>query len=283
MTDNESPSTVFGVAARIHAAVPHLSESMARIAELLLQNPEAALTLSVNELAVQTKTSAATVTRFCQLLGYPGYPALRMSAAADVGRSNLVEPWTHEAGQSFDASAPPTRIVRDVFAAHLSVLQTAVDLLDVDALDRVAVAISKSRHVDLYGVGGSAMTATSLRLRLYRIGVNAHVWTETHLGLTSAALLTEDCVAIALSTSGQTRETLEMISLAERRGALTVALTSDPRSPVAEAAAIRIQTCPSADHLNPGELASQAAQLFVVNLLYLLVAHHAHDRAELAL
>ena len=272
-----------GVGARIRAAAPHLSRSMARIAEFLGESPEAVVNLSINELAAEARTSAATVTRFCQLLGYAGYPAMRMSAAADLGRSNAAESWSREVGQAFDPEAPPAEIVRDLLSAQLAVLQTSVDLLDVDAVQRVAEAVAGSRHVDIYGVGGSGVTAVSLQHRLYRIGINAHGWTEAHLGLASAALLGEGCVAIALSNSGQTRETLELVSLAGERGAFTVALTSDPLSPVAQAARVHIQTCPSGEHPQPGELAAQSAQLFVINLLYLLVARCDHGRAERAL
>lgn len=256
---------------------------MTKVAHLLLERPEVVFELSINELAVEAQTSAATVTRLCQVLGYSGYPALRMSAAADVGRSNTVDTWVRDAGRVFNPSDTPRDIARDLLAAQLSVLQTAVDLLDIDTLDRVAVAIAGSRHVDLFGVGGSGMTALSLQRRLYRIAVNAHVWTEAHLGLASAALLDRDCMAIALSNSGQTQDTLDMISLARSRGAFTVAMTSDPLSPVAEAAEVHIQTCPSGDVLNPGELAAQPTQLFVVNLLYLLVARCDHDRAAEAI
>lgn len=285
MTGSESSPSVatLGVAARIRAAAPHLSRSMTRIAEFLAENPESVLNLSINELAGEARTSAATVTRFCQLLGYSGYPALRMSAAADLGRSNAAETWSAEVGQPFDPEASVGEIVRGLLGAQLTVLQTAVDLLDVEAVERVAAAITASRHVDVYGVGGSGITAISLQQRLYRIGINAHAWTETHLGLASAALLDESCLAIALSNSGQTRETLELVSLARKRGAFTVALTSDPMSPVAEAAEVHIQTCPSGDYLNPGELAAQSAQLFVINLLYLLVARRDHARAARAL
>lgn len=285
MSTSEPPlsGATLGVSARIRAATPHLSHSMTRIARFLVEQPEAVLTLSISELAGQVGTSAATVTRFCQLLGYSGYPALRMSAAADAGRSSATESWLREAGHTFDPDHTAGQIVRDLLAAQLAVLQTAVDLLDVAAVERVANRISASRHVDVYGMGGSGVMAVGLQQRLYRIGVNAHVWVEAHLGLASAALLGEGSVAIALSNSGQTSETLELISLARQCGAFTVALTSDPRSPIARAAEVQIQTCPSGHYLNPGELAAQSAQQFVINLLYLLVARVDHDRAMRAL
>jgi DNA-binding MurR/RpiR family transcriptional regulator len=269
--------------ARVRAAMPHLSKSMLRIAQFLTTNPQAVLDLPVDELAVAAQTSAATVTRFCQLLGYSGYRALRISAAADAGRSTLVEPWTREAGQMFDPRDSPADIVRNLLAARLSVLQAAVDLLDVAAVERVAKAARLSRHIDIYGVGGSGMAAVSLQRSLYRIGLNAHAWTEVHLGLASAALLDRQCLAVALSNSGKTRETAEMVSLARKRGALSVALTSDPLSLVAQAAEVHIQTSPSDDYLQPGELAAQAGQLFAIHALYMLAARDDPGRAERAL
>jgi DNA-binding MurR/RpiR family transcriptional regulator len=255
---------------------------MARIAQVLSERPEAVFDLSINELASAAETSAATVTRFCQLLGYAGYPALRVSVAADVGRSKASDLWARGASRVFDPDDSSSEIIRDLLAAQLDVLQTAVDLLDVKAMERAAEAILKSRHVDIYGVGGSGHAARDLQLRLYSMGINAHAFTELHFGLTSAALLTGDCVAVALSSSGVTIDTLDMISLARRRGAFTIGMTTDPLSPVAQAVEAHIQTAPSREYFSHRGLAALSGQLFATELLYLLVARGDHDRAEKA-
>ena len=75
--------------------------------------------------------------------------------------------------------------------------------------------------------------AAELQARLYRIGINAHAWSEVHVGLTSAALLGDASVAIAISNTGRTEETIEMLALAKSSGAYAVAVTSDPASPMA--------------------------------------------------
>ena len=75
--------------------------------------------------------------------------------------------------------------------------------------------------------------AAELQARLYRIGVNAHAWREVHDGLTSAVLLDQESVAIGISNTGRTIETIEMLAQAKATGALTVALTSSQDSPLA--------------------------------------------------
>src|SRR5687768_3688087 len=62
-----------GVASRIQALLPEMPAAIARVAEYILKNPQAPLTLSIGDLAEEAGTAAATVTRFCRMIGYAGY------------------------------------------------------------------------------------------------------------------------------------------------------------------------------------------------------------------
>ncbi len=157
-------------------------------------------------------------------------------------------------------------------------LQTTAGLLDLPAAMRVARTIVKSKHVDVYGVGGSALTALETEARLYRIGINVHTWAEVHNGLTSAAILDKKCVAIGISNTGRTEETIEMLALAKASGAYTVAITGNPDSPLARLAdEVLIAAAPDG-YLKPADLSARHCQLFVVDLLYLLIAQSNFDR-----
>ncbi|MBO0871026.1 MAG: MurR/RpiR family transcriptional regulator [Micromonosporaceae bacterium] len=251
---------------------------MAKIGQLLVDNPTLPLDLSITELAERAGTSAATVTRFCRLIGYSGYLPLRVAAAADHGRSSAQPTWEHFIGRTFDPTQPPADVLRALLTVHVDALRSTADLIDLVLLQRVAAAIATSRHTDIYGIGGSGLVAMAIQERLYRIGINAHAWTEVHLGLTSSALLDEETVAIAISNTGRTNETIEMLALAASRGAFTVALSSDPGSPLAEVADVHVSNYAPGEYLQPEDFAAQHAQLFVFDLLYLLVAQHNYDR-----
>src|SRR5262249_33726990 len=85
-------------------------------------------------------------------------------------------------------------------------------------------------------------TALEVEARLYRIGINVHPWSEVHNGLTSAAILDRKCVAIGISNTGRTEETIPMLTVAKGAGARTGALTGHPearRTQRGEAALIR--------------------------------------------
>jgi len=261
-----------GVLGRIQANLPQMSTAMAKIAALLLENPTAPLELSITELAENAGTSAATVTRFCRLIGYAGYVPFRVAVAADLGRGDAQASWREDIGRSFNPDDPPNEVMRTLLNAHSMSLQTTAGLVDLIQIGRIAQAISVCRHLDIYGVGGSALMASEMQARLYRIGINTHFWAEVHGGLTSAAVQSGESVAIGISNTGRTEETIQMLSQAKSSGAYTIALTNSADSPLARIADEHIVTASPEHYLQPDDLSAKHSQLFVLDLLYLLIA-----------
>ena len=265
---------------RIRSLQPEMPAAVARVAAYLLEHPQAPLTLSIGELAEKAGASPATVTRFCRTIGYPGYVELRVGIATDVGRSTSRDSWTSEIGGEFGPDDSPEDLLRMLISSHTKALREATSAIDLAVMTEVSRRIARSSHVDIYGVVGSAMLADELQGRLYRIGVPAYAWSEVHSGLTSAAIQDSDTVAIGISTTGRTEETIEMLAQAGRAGAFTVAITNDPASPLAELADRSIVTSIYEHFLQPDDLSAKHGQLLVLDLLYLLVAQENFDRSS---
>jgi DNA-binding MurR/RpiR family transcriptional regulator len=273
-----SGAKTFSVLDRIKTYQSQMPATMAKIAAVLMDDPRAPLSLSITDLAIRAGTSAASVTRFCRMIGYAGYAPLRVGIAEDVGRGGAQAAWFADIGRSFGPHDPPDDIRRALLNTHVLSLQTTAGLLDLPTAIRVAAAIAGSRHVDVYGVGGSALTALEVEARLYRIGINVHTWAEVHNGLTSAAILDGQCVAIGISNTGRTDETIQMLTVAKAAGAHTVAITGNPESPLARVAEDVLIAASPDGYLQPADLSARHCQLFVVDLLYLLIAQSNFDR-----
>lgn len=261
-----------GVVNRIQAKLPDMPAAMAKIGSFLLEHPQAPLELSIMELAEQTKTSPATVTRFCRLLGYAGYVPFRVSIASDLGRSDARESWKADIGRAFGPDDSPRDVLSTLVNAHTRSLEETAAVMDLGLMNKIARRIAMASHVDIYGIGGSAVMAKELQSRLYRIGINAHHWSEVHAGLTSAAIQDTNSVAIGISNTGRTEETLQMLREAGEAGALTIALSNNPGSPLAESADEAIITSVHEQFLQPDDLSAKHVQLLVLDLIYLLVA-----------
>lgn len=271
-TSPPAAATAAGVVNRIQAKLPDMPAAMAKIGSFLLLHPQAPLELSIMELAEQTKTSPATVTRFCRLLGYAGYVPFRVSIASDMGRSDARESWKADIGRAFGPDDSPRDVLSTLVNAHTRSLEETAAVMDLALMKKIARRIAMSSHVDIYGIGGSAVMAKELQSRLYRIGINAHHWSEVHAGLTSAAIQDTNSVAIGISNTGRTEETLQMLREAGEAGALTIALSNNPGSPLAESADESIITSVHEQFLQPDDLSAKHVQLLVLDLIYLLVA-----------
>ncbi|WP_147919493.1 MurR/RpiR family transcriptional regulator [Ruania zhangjianzhongii] len=263
------------VTERIHANLPLMSSAMVKIAELLLDDPSAPIEMSITELADRAGTSAATVTRFCRQLGYPGYVQFRVGVATDSGHGEADDNrWRAAMSRTLDPNDTADDVSRTLLNAHIRSLRATASVLDPQVSARVAERMATVAHVDIYGTGGSSAMAEEMMTRLYRIGVNAHAWGDVHAGLASGSILPQKSVAIGISHSGRTKETIEMLGRAKSSGAYTVAITSQSASPLAQVADDVLLASVPDRYLHPADLSAKHAQLFVLDLLYLLVAQH---------
>ncbi len=270
------------VLARVRATQAELPGALQRVAHVVLTDPSAAARATIVELAERSGTSPATVTRFCRALGFDGYAELRLSIAAETGRAARAAGWTVDIGREILPTDPLDRVLAQIIAADTRALQDTSGRLDLDAVDRAATAMSEANRVDIYGIGGSALVGAELQLCLHRIGIPSWAWTEVHNGLASSALLGEGDVALGISNSGQTRETIEMLAEAGSHGATTVALTSYPESPLADVADLVLLTSTHETTFRPDALSARHPQLVVLDLVYVAIAQRTHERADAA-
>ena len=277
MTSTPEPSAP-PLLVRLRGVRPSLSPAEDRVADRVLADPRAAAALTISELATAAETSETTVLRFCKRLGLRGYPQLRLALAeAATGRAPSTAPTS-------DISADDTvdDVVTKVAFADARAVEDTADSIDRGALAATAAAIAAAGRVDVYGIGASALVAMDLQQQLHRIGVTAFSWNDPHIALTSATLLTTGDVAIGISHSGTTTETVEALGLARDQGASTVAVTNFPLSRLASGADHVLATAARESSLRSGATASRIAALTVVDCLYIAVAQHDLDRARSA-
>jgi DNA-binding MurR/RpiR family transcriptional regulator len=270
-------------AVHIRALLPSLQPSMRQVAEQVLADTTDTATLTVTELALASGVSEATVIRFAKAIGFAGYPQLRLALAAEAGRAQGAD----RNGRVVDSDIGPgddlARVVEKIAFADARAVEETGAQLDIVVLERVVEALVRAERVDLYGVGASAFVALDFQQKLHRIGRVAFAWSDTHVALTSAALLRPGDVAIGISHTGTTTDTIDAVTEARAHGATTVALTNFPRSPIALAAEHVLTTAARETTFRSGATASRLAQLTVVDCLFVGVAQRTYGQTLAAL
>jgi DNA-binding MurR/RpiR family transcriptional regulator len=247
----------------------------------VLDNPSTVARRSITEVADAAGTSETTVTRFCKAIGVGGYPELRIALAADTARTEARA--ERDLGGEISPEDDLATVVGKVTFADARAVEETADQLDTDALRRVVDAIAGAGRVDVYGVGASAFVAADLQQKLHRIGRVSFAWSDTHIMLTSAAVLGRGDVAVGISHTGATTDTVEALRKAREHGAVTVALTNYPTSPITDVADLVLTTAARETTFRSGATASRIAQLTVVDCLFIGVAQQHMDQTMKAL
>ena len=127
------------------------------------------------------------------------------------------------------------------------------------------------------------MAATDLQQKLHRIGLTAFCWSDNHLALTSAAVLTDQDVAIAISHSGVTSETFQMMEVAKKAGATIIAITNHPASPIGRMADHVLVTSAKESRFRSGAMTSRIVQLAMVDFLFVRIMQQLFSSASASL
>ena len=262
---------------RIQGSLDRFSPAEAKVASAILADPHIVVENPINRVAELCGTSAATVARFCQSLGYSGYREFRFDLVgttsrdqADLDRSNVTT-----------GDIDPADTVADVAAKVLfqetQAIEHTLRELDLDAVDRVRDALVQAPDVVIAGFGSSGLTAHDLNMKLQRIGRRSSHHPDVHLALSSTALLRPGGVFIAVSHSGVTPEILGLLREARRTGATTVGITNDSGSPLAALCEILLTTQAREHAFRSGATASRTAQLAVTDVLFVRLAQSLFD------
>ncbi|MGX1583613.1 MurR/RpiR family transcriptional regulator [Microbacterium sp. NPDC055502] len=271
------------VLVRMRAIRPELRPSEQRIADLFLADPAATAGLSVAELAHRCDTSTTSVVRFCKRLGYEHVRELRNHVLREVERETYDTAALPAVSGDIDRNDTLADIVAKVSLAETLSLADTAKVLDTESLRAAVEAITSSSRVDIFGVGASSIVGLDLQRKLTRIGRTALEWSDPHAAWTSAATLGLGNVAIAVSHSGATTDTIEFLLLARKAGATTIAITNHAGAPLAGQADIVLTTAARETGFRSGALGSRIAQLMVVDCIFIGVAQSNYDRSMEAL
>ena len=251
-----------GALARLNSELSLLPRALKRIAEQIQRHPGQVIYQSVTELAESAGAGDASVIRLCQTLGFKGFQDFKLALAADLSQRPASDPGTP---QSAD----------DVLALTFDHARRAIDetsqVLDPAALVLAAGRLVGARHIEISGQGASGVTALDFAYKLMRLGRSAGAQVDAHLAAMRAVTLGPGDVAVAISRSGSTIDTVSFLKLARQAGAFTVALTISQRSPIAEYADCLLRTANPEGPAEGGSVSNKISQMLVLDVLHNLM------------
>lgn len=250
---------------------------MRRVADTLRENPSIVLDKSISEFAATCQTSVASIVRFCRAVGLSGYAQLRMTLAGELGKEAARFGPAMTLGAEIARSDTLQEMTAKLASLEMLAIDETVSHLDFAALERVIAALDGAERILVFGIGASQFVAQDMHHKLFRIGRNAFLLSDTHEAWTAALMSPPKTVAIGFSHSGVTRDTVRYLKIAREAGAYTIAVTSAPDSALAHAAEEQLITHARESSLRAGAMVSRIAQLALVDCLFLGVARLSYE------
>lgn len=256
----------------IQAKMDGLNPKELGLAEFIAEHPQQVVHMGITELAEGSRTSTATISRFCKAFHPGGFTGLKMQLATELAQQPAAESY-----QDIVAGNTLESIVAAMEANHLRSISDTTRMLDLKQLRRTLDTLRQAGQIDIYGVATSGLVAEDFYQKLIRIGKRARTFSDPHMQITSASNLTEGDVAFAISYSGETPETIDALRCAKENGAIAVSLTKYGPNTLSGLADIPLYISSLEEGMRRGDMASRMAQLHVIDILFMGLVSESFD------
>lgn len=241
---------------RIRSIRSSLSPSFTRLADFLLDSYLKASFFTATELAHNLDVDPATVVRFSQKLGYPGYPALQREIRRKV-KSEFFVTAPPDPGTPAEAAHTAFQQLSDLL------LQTQRSFPVRDAEDLINI-LDVVERVVIFAEGDAQAAAHFLGEFLEAAGYTIHIARGSVVRFATAlsSLRRQDLV-IAIDVTSEHPFLEQALAEARSYGTKTAAIVAEPSSPAARHADILLHAHASRD--------SGMRLLLVQSLMYALI------------
>lgn len=259
-TEDASPPPQEMLLERIDSALPVLRRSERKVAEVILQDPAFASTFTMADLARAADVSEPTVMRFCSSVGCSSFLDLKTQLTQTVA---IGLPVTYSALTPQDKGR---ELTDKVFDHTISSLDRARRNLDADAVENAIATILECKDLFFFGFGASGIIAQDAQQKFPLFGVPCQAPEDYHQQFIAATCCTSGTVAVAISNTGNTVQTVKIARAARQSGATIVAITGQESTLTRMAdISLIVRTFEDTDAYTPAT--SRLAGLVVIDVL----------------
>ena len=259
---------------RLRESSHNFSSTEKEIARIILDNPQLVVDLSVHALAKHTFSSASTIVRLCNHIGYSGYKEFRWAVTYELApreQTRKIEQKEIARSDSLE------EIIEKITYLNIISLEETSSLMDVQVLRNCVDLIKKASVVYLFGMGASLVAAKDAYLKFLRLNKLCIINEDWHSQLVQARNATADDVAIVISYSGATVEAIECMKALREKKTPIIAITRFVQSTVSDLADYKLYTAANESVFRSGAMSSRLSQLNIIDILYTALANDSYE------
>lgn len=207
---------VSAVIAKIISVQPSLTVSENEIAQYVINNPDKVVASTITAIAQSTRTSEASINRFCKKIGFKGFNSFKVALAQDNFYNSRRE-------------AEPA--IQDSFIASVSqdyrhMLVNTTAMLDEHQVFRAAAELRKASHIYIFSMSYTRFVAQELEFRLGLVGLYAKAADDLYDARILAGGVGPEDVVLVIAPTLLVRELYQAITVCRENGAVVISITS---------------------------------------------------------
>lgn len=213
-----------GLISRLKEQDQELTKASRKIAEVILADPDWAISSAIAGVAKRAGVSEPSVNRFCHALGCRGFPDFKVQLAQELAHSQYGQ--EARMTRAVDADDDIEQVIDKIFDTTHASLEASQAVCDAQTVEQAVDLLTQARAIVFYGLGASGSVAIDAQHKFLRfdIPVIAHI-DNLNQRMTAAGLGSQD-VAVCISYTGRTLAMVEVAAIAKNAGAAVIGITN---------------------------------------------------------
>ncbi len=264
----------------LYRKLPTLSATDKKIAQAILKDPAQVVNVTISQLAKTAQVSDASVSRFCRNLGLAGFHQLKIRLAQVSEDKNSYY-------QQVDAGNLQ-QALKNIATNKIAEITNTLGNTNPATVTKILKALQAASLVQVAGADGTYPVAADAVYKFNQLGILT-IASESYASAVAQTMnLPQDAVLLVISNSGETRDLLQQIAVAQEKGVLVIAITNRPDSPIGLKADLQLTTAVRQKILQSEYFFSRVAAMTAIEALFLLLlsenkAYLSHIKAHEAL
>lgn len=231
-----------------------------RIADLMIDQPVKVVNLPIKEIAKMAGTSEAAIVRFSKRLGLSGIKVVKVELARELHTID-----TEKKPSKIEFTDSVEVLKEKVFNNSIQALYNTEKILSPKLIDDAAQAIIKAKRMMIFGVGIAQVVGEDFRLKLAQIDKLAHIASDSFTAVSMLGNFEPGDVLFAITSSGRSKEIIEVIKYAKRQNVTIVLLTQKVPSPALRMADIALAMAKEENEIKVGTMTVRIVQLAIID------------------
>lgn len=259
---------------KIRSIRDEMSSNERKLADYILSNSALLRDYSSQQLARAVGVSQSSVVKFCQKLGYKGYPDLKIAISEAVARDSSKN---GESTTTRFADSALNEVSDQLLKRKLDAISATIDLNKESSFTDAIAAIKNAEKIQIFGVGVSRFVAEHLAIRLLNSDKLAFALNDSAYQKQFLSRLEKDDLLILLSDIDELKIPANLIAEMRNREVKLIHIGRYSANATIHLSDIHLSTISDKDESNSHDYAKRAAQQHIVDILLAMSVKEGSD------